>query len=206
MNCKEFKNIVVDLFDKDPDPQVKAACEQHMSECAECRQYYDDLAGVADSLQPHHSPYQKEQSSKPAGRASIFTLHKIAASFIGILIITGVTFAAIQIWKGAPEAQTSTTEAQTPDTVEVKQQPASLASGEQDEATRVVFEDTELGTMLNQMAAHYQYEVVYKSNAAKHTRLYFTWDKTTPIEDVVATFNKFDRIHISIEDRQLIVR
>jgi len=59
--------------------------------------------------------------------------------------------------------------------------------------------------MLSEMAAYYQYEVNYQSEEAKHVRLYFTWDKHTEIDDVVATFNKFDRIHITRENRKLIV-
>ena len=70
----------------------------------------------------------------------------------------------------------------------------------------IVYEDTELSTMLNDIAAHYQYEVIYQNENSKHVRLYFTWDKTAPIEDVIGTFNKFERIHITQENRQLIVK
>ncbi|MBO7129112.1 MAG: zf-HC2 domain-containing protein, partial [Prevotella sp.] len=43
MDCKEFRNIVADLFDKDVDPQIKTECEKHISQCADCRAYYEDL-------------------------------------------------------------------------------------------------------------------------------------------------------------------
>ena len=47
--------------------------------------------------------------------------------------------------------------------------------------------------------------VTFRTEAAKHIRLYFTWDKASKIEDVVATFNKFERIHVSIENQTLVV-
>ena len=71
--------------------------------------------------------------------------------------------------------------------------------------TPVVFENAELQTMLNEMATYYNYKVTFRSEAAKHIRLYFTWDKASKIEDVVATFNKFERIHINIENQTLVV-
>ena len=39
----------------------------------------------------------------------------------------------------------------------------------------------------------------------KHLRLYFTWYKKQTIDDIVDTFNKFERIHITREDKKLIV-
>ena len=48
-------------------------------------------------------------------------------------------------------------------------------------------------------------EFYSKNEAAKHVRLYFTWDKTAKIEDVINIFNKFDRIHITLENQKLIV-
>ena len=56
MDCMEFKNIVVDLFDRETDPQVKAESERHMAECDECKRYYDEMAHVTALLRPRHSP------------------------------------------------------------------------------------------------------------------------------------------------------
>ena len=69
----------------------------------------------------------------------------------------------------------------------------------------VVYEDAELETILREMAAFYHCETVYKNEKVKHVRLYFTWDKTASIDDVIKTFNKFERFHITQENRKLIV-
>ena len=39
MNCKEFKDKVVDLFDTTIDMQLQAECKAHMAECPECKAY-----------------------------------------------------------------------------------------------------------------------------------------------------------------------
>lgn len=137
-------------------------------------------------------------------------LRKIAAMFIGTLLLSGITYAAIHLWKNA-----NSTPSETPS------QPTTVSPVENDtiapafeewpdsvskSMSPIVYEDTELSTMLNDIAAHYQYEVIYQNENSKHVRLYFTWDKTAPIEDVIGTFNKFERIHITQENRQLIVK
>ena len=137
-------------------------------------------------------------------------LRKIAAMFIGTLLLSGITYAAIHLWKTA-----NSTPSETPS------QPTTVSPVENDtiapafeewpdsvskSMSPIVYEDTELSTMLNDIAAHYQYEVIYQNENSKHVRLYFTWDKTAPIEDVIGTFNKFERIHITQENRQLIVK
>ena len=70
----------------------------------------------------------------------------------------------------------------------------------------IVFEDKELSSILGDIAPYYHYEVVYQNKAAKSIRIYFTWDMAASIEDVVETFNKFDRIHITKENNKLIVK
>ena len=68
-----------------------------------------------------------------------------------------------------------------------------------------VKEVNELATILNEIATFHQCEVVYKSEASKHIRLYFTWDKKRSIDEIIDTFNKFERIHITRDNQKLIV-
>ena len=92
MDCKEFRNLVADLFDKGVDPQIKAECEKHISQCAECKAYYVDLLSKAELLRPKHSPVGRNEKSEK--RASANLLYKIAASFIGIIMLSGIALAA----------------------------------------------------------------------------------------------------------------
>jgi hypothetical protein len=80
-------------------------------------------------------------------------------------------------------------------------------SSSQDGITKesIVYEDIELVTILNDIATFYQVEPVYKKEANQHIRLYFTWDKKMTIDDIIDTFNKFERIHITRDNKKLIV-
>ena len=58
MNCKEFKDKVVDLFDTTIDMQTQAECKAHMAECPECKAYYEELAEAFNALQPQETSAQ----------------------------------------------------------------------------------------------------------------------------------------------------
>lgn len=52
MNCNDFKEKMVDLFDKDIDMQAQAQLREHMANCHDCKAYYDDLRKTFNILQP----------------------------------------------------------------------------------------------------------------------------------------------------------
>ena len=132
-----------------------------------------------------------------------FSLSKIAALFIGVLMLSGIAYAAYRMAHRAGEASQKPVQEQpmanSPQQVLIEEPADSIKQAP------VVFENAELQTMLNEMATYYNYKVTFRTEAAKHIRLYFTWDKASKIEDVVATFNKFERIHINIENQTLVV-
>ena len=132
-----------------------------------------------------------------------YPLSKIAALFIGVLMFSGIVYAAYRIahrtaedlQKPGPETQM----ANSPQKAMIEEPVDSL------QQAPVVFENAELQSMLNEIATYYNYKVSFRSEASKHIRLYFTWNKASKIEDVIATFNKFERIHINIENQTLVV-
>lgn len=52
MNCNDFKEKVVDLFDKDIDMQAQTQLREHMANCHDCKAYYDELRKTFNILQP----------------------------------------------------------------------------------------------------------------------------------------------------------
>ncbi|MBR4389932.1 MAG: DUF4974 domain-containing protein [Prevotella sp.] len=152
--------------------------------------------------------FERETINVKKSTSSSF--RKIAAIFIGTLLLSGITIAAIQIWKNSSrptpsEQSTTSTQLHTERDTIAPTLEVPTSSVEESEPVKI-YEDTDFSTMLNEIASYYQYEIVYHNEGSKHVRLYFTWDKSTSIEDVVAMFNKFDRIHITLGNRQLIVK
>ena len=96
MDCKDFKNTVVDLFDKEVAPNVKAECEKHISQCAECREYYEELLTTAEFLRPRHSPVSKSENVTAKTEKST-TLYKVAAILVGAIFLSGIAYATIRV-------------------------------------------------------------------------------------------------------------
>ena len=134
---------------------------------------------------------------------SFNSIKKIAAMFVGLLMLSGIAYAAVHIISShsqkAQEAQTVATNAQ-------RATPGAQTEAKDSTLMKpIVYEDTELTTILDDIATFYQVEPVYKNEATKHIRLYFTWDKKQTIDNIIDTFNKFERINITRHDKILIV-
>jgi hypothetical protein len=194
MKCNEFKNIVVDLFDKEVDPQVKDECERHLSECAECRKYYDGLLEAADLLR---------LKTKKDKVSSALSFKKLAAMFISILVLSGIAYAAIHIVSQSRQTQ------QTEQTsVKVRHQQTiteSQAAPVDTLALTYVFENVPLDEIIKDIVLYYHKAADIKSEKAHTLRLYYKWDRTATIESVVDDLNHFNHVNISIEDNKLIV-
>ena len=137
-------------------------------------------------------------------RGERLPLRKIAAMIVGILMLSGIAYAAVQMIRGQE------TGARSQETVAVANSQLSTPNSqlaEQDSTLMkpIVYEDTELTTILDDIATFYQVEPVYKNEATKHIRLYFTWDKKQTIDNIIDTFNKFERINITRYDKILII-
>ena len=185
----------------------------------ECRELYEAMRLSADAFEVEDAKakiaaglkdeeWQKFSMTHDAdsdGRTvrRHYSLSKIAALFIGVLMLSGIAYAAYRMaLRAGEDSQKPVQElpmANSPQQVLIEEPADSVKQA------LVVFENAELQTMLNEMATYYNYKVTFRTEAAKHIRLYFTWDKASKIEDVVATFNKFERIHISIENQTLVV-
>lgn len=133
-------------------------------------------------------------------------LLRIAAIFIGVLVLSGITYAAIRIVRNNADGDScSATQEVRINNSRQHQDNASYAERDTTQMKPVVYENAELGTILREMAAYYQCEVVYKNPKAGNTRLFFTWDKRQSLDDVVEMFNNFERINITHENGKLIV-
>lgn len=168
----------------------------------ETRQLYEQMVRAADAV--YAGMDLAEADGTPVRHSRLGTLRKVAAALVGVLLLSGIAYAAISYVRNNRQ----TTPTRTENTTAVPQrEPATTRMAAQDSTKRgsVVFEDKELAAMLGEMAAYYGCEVSYRSEAVKKVRLYFTWDKAMEVDDVVAMFNKFERIHITREGRRLTV-
>jgi cytoskeletal protein RodZ len=136
-------------------------------------------------------------------RSKRLPLLKVAAMFIGVLMLSGIAYAAVHIIRNHEVGVKSQETVVSTNTQHLS--PNTQTPTDSTAMKPIVYEDAELATILNEIATFYQCEVVYKSEASKQIRLYFTWDKKVTIDELIDTFNKFERIHITRDNKKLIV-
>ena len=128
---------------------------------------------------------------------------KIAASIIGIIMVSGIAFAAIHILR---HYQKPTVSAVT----ETNSQPSALDSQKAEADTISVepriFDNVPLDKMLIEMAGYYGVAVEFQLEEARQLRLHFVWDHNESLDHVVDRLNNFEAVDIVCEPKKLIVK
>ena len=126
-------------------------------------------------------------------------LWKIAAMFVGIILLSGLTFAAVHLMRSQKtEIRSQETEAVT------TSQPSTLNSQLPESDTIRTFENAELQQILSELADHYHLEVDYRNEQARHVRLYTKWNTAAPLSQIVERLNHFEKVNIRQTNKQII--
>ena len=130
---------------------------------------------------------------------------KIAASFIGVLLVSGIAFAAIQIVRY--------TQQNSPKTEEVINTPKPANVTPTDTLTTdtiatpqpIIYDNIPLEKMLPEIAAHYDANVTFVNDEAPQLRFRFVWNPQKGIDQVVSDLNQFERLTVTLKDNQITV-
>lgn len=70
----------------------------------------------------------------------------------------------------------------------------------------IVFKGENLEKILADMSGYYGVTVKFNKDAAKSLQLYFEWDQSLPLNEVVEQLNNFEQINITLTDKALTVK
>ena len=148
--------------------------------------------------------WQRFASQKPKHRS--WGWMQIAAAFIGLLMLSGIAYAAIHL-VGSSRSQQAETAAATTAVVPTLPSAADskLSVADSIPQTRI-FENAPLDEMITEIAQYYNKVADIESEKAHELRLYYKWEPKDALEDVVADLNHFDHVSLAIEDDKLIVK
>ena len=132
---------------------------------------------------------------------------KIAASFIGVLLASGIAFAAIQVVRNisTPKPQQPTTE-QTTDIDPVTSLPANTVQADSISVEPYIFNNVPLDSMLTAIAAAHGVSVEFENDATRQLRFHFVWKREDSLLRVVEKLNTFEAVNIGMKDKTLVVR
>ena len=135
------------------------------------------------------------------------TTHKIAASFIGVLLASGIAFAAIQVVRNisTPKPQLPSTE-QVIDTKPVTSLPADTVKTDTIPTEPYVFNNVPLDSMLTAIAVVHNMQVEFENESVRQLRFHFVWKREDSLSRVVEKLNTFEAVNIGMEDKTLVVR
>ena len=176
----------------------------------ETREYYDLIIKADDAYTKSHDvDVDKALQEFETKHLQHFSWSKIAAVFIGILLVSGVTYAAIVLNRNPSKKQVSQKAqigrvitdkaAKSIDTETTDTDTTTTQKGQS-------FDNVELQTILDDISSYYKLKVVYNSDKSKHLRLHFYWDKSKDAETIVESLNHFENVNITLTDSKIDVK
>ena len=126
---------------------------------------------------------------------------KIAATFIGILMMSGIAFAAIHIIRNVSNAGLDPQEPIQKTTVaNPNQLPADTLKTDSIPPKVVRYDEATLEQILTDMADYYGLTLNWKSEEAKTLRLFYIWNKQQSAVEAIRSMNSFERIRLELSD------
>ena len=183
---------------------------QKMLADEETREYYDLIIKADDAYTKSHDvDVDKTLKEFEKKHLQHLSWSKIAAVFIGILLVSGVTYAAIVLNRNPSEKPVSQKAqigrvitdkaAKSIDTETTDTDTTTTQKGQS-------FDNVELQTILDDISSYYKLNVVYNSDKSRHLRLHFYWDKTKDAETIVESLNHFENVNITLTDSKIDVK
>ena len=126
---------------------------------------------------------------------------KIAATFIGILMISGIAFAAIHIIRNVSNAGIDPQELIQKTTIaNPNKLPADTLKTDSIPPKVVRYDEATLEQILTDMADYYGLTLNWKSEEAKTLRLFYIWNKQQSAVEAIRSMNSFERIRLELSD------
>ena len=191
---QEIESMMDDL---DQVPDVDKAWQQFESE--ELRVKSEEFATALPTMRFH----------------SLF--RKMAASFVGLLLVSGVAFAAIHIVRQyqkpeVPLAADTMAEANS----SLFTLNSSLPADTIVKPGSVVFDNVTLDSIVKVIAAFHHLDMDLQNERqrvgapagmqASQLRFYFVWNQEESLQEVIEKLNMFEQVNLAVEDGKLMVR
>lgn len=153
----------------------------------------DDLDRIPD-VATAWQEFDSQMAARPLRRWL-----KVAAMFIGILMVSGVALAAYHYAFGGGTAINDTAQ---------KAQISKCQPSQQQEQTETgsirTFENAELQQILQELSDHYHVGVEFRNEQSRHIRLYTKWDTSAPLKQIIELLNGFEKVTLRLSDNHII--
>ncbi len=205
-----------------PENYSDAEVEQLLTD-PEAREIYDMLHKAADVSSPVpeinlDEEWRRFEAKQPKRSPLIFRWLSFVASrnaaavviaLVGTLAVVAATIGVTHYFIADKElAQTEQTEPRKQtDIANANVAPTDTIPSETTPLPEtIVFKGENLERILADIAEYYGATVKFNQDAAKFLKLYFEWDQSLPLNEVVEQLNNFEQINIILTDKVLTVK
>lgn len=171
---------------------------------------YDDANNQVDVEKEWKELEKKHPKEDGPQRMMYHSWIKIAAAFVGLLMLSGISYAAYHIASQHAAKEPVVAEA---DSVKTDKTAKEKTTSDQNwikiEPTKkapVIFEDAELSAILKYIADKANVKVEYRNPSAAQIRFYLQWDSKDTLQDIIDKLNHFEKVHVSFDEaNQLLI-
>ena len=170
------------------------------------KQLYAQEEETIDTSEFIDEEWQKFEARHFAPKRKSWGWMQIAAAIVGVLMLSGIAYAAISIVHRDHADEVETPVEQTiaaKPSQEIHETPIAVQKENADSIR--IFTDKPLDELVNELATYYNKVAEIHDAEAHDVRLYYKWNRNSRAEDVVGELNHFDHVNLSIENDKLIV-
>ena len=132
---------------------------------------------------------------------------KVAAVFLGVLFVSGITFAAIHIVRMVNSQKHQTVQTEQPGPYKPPTtMPVDTVKTDTIAPKIIRYDEATLQKILTDMGDYYRLHVELRNEEAKTLRLFFLWNQRQEASIVLEQLNMFERIHLVLNDSTIIAQ
>ena len=184
------------LFQMMEQPQAYSERQwQEMLSDEECRELYSLMAKTQMAFEAQKE-IDDETIDDEWKRLTTPSGHKwlrVAAMFVGILLVSGIAIAAIHIIQSPSEQPSETIVTAKTQTSNLRPQISEI----------VRFSNTPLDSVLTVVSAHYGRAVCFRNDTLRQLRFTIGWDSVQPLSSFLNDVNEFEGLQL-IDERDTI--
>ena len=187
------------------DPQMRELVEQ----MAFAKRAFKDeeLQAVEPDVEGEWEKFAAKNFDEGNETQHVYPFKKMAASFIGVLLVSGMAFAAIHIVRMVNSHKAETVQTEQP--ASYKPSTALPADTVKTDTTTtkqpVVFDNVPLEKMLTEIAAYYHAEVSFLNDDARQLRFHFVWKREDGLGHAIEKLNRFESLTVRLDENKIIV-
>ena len=161
----------------------------------------EQLAQMLDETKIPVPNTEKEwQRQRPARQRPLM---RWAAIIIGVLMLSGITYAAVHIVSNIESKPKVAITNRKPDVKKVKKTYGIEAAPTKQEA--VIYNNVELQQIMQYIADGYSVKVEFKNEAVRTLRFYLQWEADDTLQEIIDKINHFEKVHLTLHEETIII-